>query len=73
MNYFDDYKQSNSQKRLELYLQFPDLRSEFDIIEKTDDQQDSRDLEQIVIAPEKIQSKQSIFVRIKNCCFSLFA
>ena len=73
MNYFDDYKQSNSQKRLELYLHFPDLRSEFDIIEKTDDQQDSRDLEQIVIVPEKIQSKQSIFVRIKNCCFALFA
>jgi hypothetical protein len=72
MNYFDEYKQSNAQQRLELYLQFPDLRTEFDHIEKTEDQKDSIDSEQLVIVPEKIQNKQSIFVRIKNCCLSLF-
>lgn len=73
MNYFDDYKQSNAQQRLELYLQIPELRSEFDHIEQTEDQQELSGSDQLVIIPGKIQNKQSIFVRIKNCCFSLFA
>ena len=73
MNFYDEYKNSNSQQQLEMYLQYPELRSEFDNIEKTAYDKESIDSQQVFIVPEKIQNKQTLLVRIKNGCFSLFA
>jgi len=72
MNYLEDYKKSNAQERLELFMQFPDLRSNFDQIENEEDSTLSNSAQQIVIEPAKAQNKQSLFIRIKNCCLSLF-
>ena len=72
MNYFEDYKKGNAQQRLELFMQYPDLRSEFDNIENAEISTESGNFTQLVIEPENLHNNQSIFVRIKNCCLSLF-
>ena len=72
MNDFEDYKEGNTQQRLEMYLQYPDLRSDFDNIENEEISTKTNLSRQIVIEPQKANIKQSLFVRVKNCCLSLF-
>ena len=76
MNYLNDiitdFKESNAQQRLELYMQYRELRSDFDNIEKEEISNQTHTTQQLVIEPEKVYNNQSIFVRIKNCCLSLF-
>ena len=74
-NYNDiikDFRESNAQERLELYMQYRDMRSDFDQIEKEEISAQMDATQQLVIEPEKVHNKQSIFVKIKNCCLSLF-
>ncbi len=72
MNYFEDYKEGNAQQRLELYLQYPDLRADFDNIENEEISTKTNLSRQTVIKPQKENINHSLFVRVKNCCLSLF-
>jgi hypothetical protein len=73
MNYFEDYKKGNAQQRLELFMQYPDLRSDFNRIENDEISNKSPHSTQIVIEHQKFNKEQSLFVRLKNCCLSLLS
>lgn len=77
MNYIDDvlaeYIKSNAQQRLELYLQYKDLRTNFDLIENKETIQHKESSRQIVIEPEKKEIKQSLFTKLKNGCLAIFS
>ena len=73
MNYFEDYNEGNAQQRLELYLQYPDLRADFDNIENEEISTKTNLSRQIVIEPQKFNKEQSLFVRLKNCCLSILS
>jgi hypothetical protein len=74
MNYpedtFADFNKGDAQHRLELYMQHRELRYEFDQMEK---QENSTESHQLVIEPQKIYNKNSLFVKIKRCCISLLS
>jgi hypothetical protein len=77
MNNFEDvianFKKADTQQRLELYMQYRELRKDFDQIENSEPALNKGDLLQIVIEPSKTDNQQSIFVRMKRLCCSILS
>ncbi len=70
---FENFKKANNQQRLELYMQYRDLRDEFDQIENETSALNTEDFVQIVIEPSKTDYQQSLFVRMKRLCCSFLS
>jgi predicted component of type VI protein secretion system len=80
MSYFEkilaDFKDGTEKQRLDLYMQYRNLRSDFDRIENEELASLKTELkasQKVVLKPNKINDRQSSFVRIKRWCFSILS
>lgn len=71
-----EFKNSNEQQRLDLYLQYRDLRDDFENIEGEESrlsQKQSEDLMQVEYKTLIVNKRQSIFTRMKRRCLSFLS